>query len=80
MTSAAAEIALERLFDVVFARLRILFQQRRRGHDHAIRAVGALRRLLVDEGLLKRVERIGAAQAFEGGDRPVTNCRNRGHA
>jgi hypothetical protein len=61
MTSAATEIALERLFYVVVARLRILFQERRSGHDHAIRAVSALRSLLVDEGLLERVESIGLA-------------------
>src|SRR5437879_3958529 len=80
MTSAAAKIALERLFYVVVARLRILFQERRSGHDHAIRAVRALRSLLVDEGLLERVESIGLAEALERGDRLVTYVRNGCHA
>ena len=80
MTSAAAEIALERLLYVVVARLRILFQERRSRHDHAIRAVSALRRLLVDEGLLERVERVGLAEALERGDRRVTYVRNGRHA
>ena len=38
-------------------------------HDHAVDAVAALHRLLVDEGLLDFVHFLGRAQTFEGGDR-----------
>jgi len=38
------------------------------GHDHAVGAVSALRRLFGDEGGLHPVERLGRAEAFESGD------------
>ena len=37
-------------------------------HDHAVDAVTALHRLLVDKGLLDLVHLLGRAQTFEGGD------------
>jgi hypothetical protein len=45
-------------------------QERRRRHDHARRAVAALRRLFCDERTLKNVYLALVRQAFDRGDAP----------
>ena len=64
MRAAAAEIVGERLLDVGIARLLVRAQQRRRLHDHAVDAVAALRRLLVDKGLLHRMRLLAASRGL----------------
>jgi len=45
-----------------------LIEQRFCGHDHSVRTVAALRRLLSDEGCLYGVRLFGCAQPFDRGD------------
>src|SRR6185312_12620389 len=52
MGPAATEIVGERLLDLVLARILRLGEKGGRLHDHAVDAIAALHRLLVDEGLL----------------------------
>src|SRR5258706_465193 len=66
MGTAAAEIARQRVLDLVFGRVRICIQQGLRLHDHAVDAIAALDRLLVDESLLQRMRMRRAPEAFEG--------------
>src|ERR1700757_2931626 len=54
--AAAAEIAGERVTRFVASGLRIGLEQRHRRHDLPRRAEAALRRKLVDEGLLPLVQ------------------------
>src|SRR5688500_2990982 len=53
--AAAAQIVGERLPDLGVARALVLREQVGGLHDHAVDAVAALHRLLLDEGLLQRV-------------------------
>src|SRR6185437_6592640 len=68
MRAATAEIAGERLPHLAVAGLRIALQQGRRRHDHAVDAIAALRRLLVDEGLLDGMRLVDGAETLDGGD------------
>src|SRR3954454_1634853 len=69
---AAAEVAGERLADLLLARVRVLGQQVRPRHDHPRRAVAALEPVVLPERLLERVQAALGAEAFDGGDlRPV---------
>src|SRR5689334_24226105 len=47
VAGAAAEIAVERVLDLFFARFRISLQQIRRAHDHSRRAVPTLKPVLL---------------------------------
>jgi hypothetical protein len=53
---AAAEVAGERLANLILARVGILRQQVGAGHDHARRAVAALEAVVLPEALLHRVQ------------------------
>src|SRR4051794_26128176 len=53
--AAAAQIVGERLLDVAVRGVAVPVEQLLGHHDHAIDAVAALHRLLVDEGLLDRM-------------------------
>src|SRR5688572_19441324 len=66
--AAAAQVAGERLPDLVVARALVGREQRGGFHDHAVDAVAALHRLLLDEGLLQRVRPLRGAQPFERDD------------
>jgi len=68
MRAAAAFEAGEPVADLRVGRMRVLAQQRRRGHDPAIDAVAALRHLLGDISGLKLVRMLGRAEPGEGGD------------
>ena len=84
--SAAAEMAVHRASDLDVAGLRSFRQKFRRFHDHAVIAVAALCRLLVQDGLLHGVKLrrlwefflrgIKCRQTFEGRDCPVADGRN----
>src|SRR5262245_2117838 len=62
---AAAQHGRERLLNVGVGCLRVLIEERLRREDHAAQAEAALRRPLVDEGLLDRMRLLGRAQPFE---------------
>ena len=86
MGAATTEIGRQFLADLRFAGVRDAVEQGLGGHDHAVQAVAALGRLLVNKGLLHRVRRFAAAEAFEGDDLPVHGAGQgkhtgaRGHA
>ena len=68
MRAAPAQIPGERILDVGLARLAVSGKEGGRLHDHAVDAVAALHRLLLDEGALQRLRIFQRAQAFEGDD------------
>ena len=74
MRSAAAEVAGQLGFHLFERGVRVTLEQRRGGHDHAVGAVSALRRLFGDEGGLHPVKRLGRAQAFESSDAVAAAC------
>jgi len=78
--AAAAQIAGQSFFDLAVAGLGIFIEQRFGSHNHAVDAVAALHRLLVDEGLLDFVHLLSRAQAFEGSDRAILGGAHLGHA
>jgi len=65
MRTAAAKVASERRAHVLLARSRVAVEQLFRRHNHAVDAVAALGGLLVDEGLLQRVQFAWRAEAFD---------------
>ena len=65
MRSAAAEVADKAGFHLFERGVRVTLEPRGGGHDHAVGAISALRRLFGDEGSLQPVERFGRAEAFE---------------
>src|SRR5581483_2097970 len=65
--AAAADVG-NRGVDVGVGGLRLLFQQRRDGHDHARLAIAALRHIVLEPRLLHLVELAVLRQAFDGGD------------
>src|SRR5688500_11797530 len=75
--AAAAQVAGERLPDLVVARALVGREQRGGFHDHAVDAVAALHRLLLDEGLLQRVRPLRGAQPFERDDLLAGGGRDR---
>src|SRR5215207_3287714 len=68
MRAATAEISRQCLPDVRFARLVVLVQQGGRRHHHAGDAVAALRRLLVEKGLLDGMWIVKRTQSLQRGD------------
>jgi len=60
--------------------LRIAVEQVGRRHDHAARAIAALSRLLIDEGLLQRVRLVERAEPFERGHLVSLDRAYRRHA
>src|SRR5438874_2829160 len=66
MGAAAAEVVGERVLDLRFGRLLGLGEERRGFHDHAVDAIAALRRLLLDEGALHRMRLLRRAEPFQG--------------
>src|SRR5712691_4294293 len=68
MGAAAAQIGGEALAHLLFARLRNAVEQFRCAHDHAVDAIAALGRLLLDEGALQRMRVVEGAEAFDRGD------------
>ena len=65
---AAAQRAFHPLADLGVRRVRIPVEQRFRGHDLAVLAIAALRHLLIDPGLLQRIELAVVRKTFERGD------------
>ena len=76
MGPAAAEVHLKRRANVVLAGFAFFGQQCGRAHDHAARAVAALRHLLIDEGGLDRMRFCRRPESFERGDRLALRIRD----
>src|SRR5271168_5225865 len=68
ISSAAADVAVHGVLDVIVGRPDGLFQERDGGHDLAGRAVTALVPVKLDESGLHRMEVIGMADAFDRND------------
>src|SRR6266852_1366972 len=72
VAGAAADVALQRLLDLVVARARVRTQQGGRAHQHPGRAIPALERVVIAERLLERCELAVFREPFDGLDlRPV---------
>src|SRR5882724_2858826 len=65
---AAAQGVVHRLANLDVGRMRILVQKYLRGHDLSVLTESALRDLLVDPGLLQRVQSAVRRKPVEGGD------------
>ncbi len=66
--SAAADVAVHGVLDVVVGGADVFFENGHGGHDLAGGAVAALVAVVLDEGGLHGVEVAGLADAFDGGD------------
>src|SRR5262249_54889147 len=73
MGAATAQVWGESLAHVLLGRPRIAVEQTLRRHDHAIDAIAALSRLLVDKRLLQRVRILDRAEALDRRDLGITN-------
>src|SRR5262245_55377199 len=80
MGAAAAEVAGKSCPDVALARPRIAVDELLGRHDHAVAAVAALRRLLLDEGALQRVRLVDRAEPLERRDLARRDGADRRHA
>src|SRR5215467_12133371 len=82
MGPAATEVVGERVLDLRLGRFLVAGDKRRRLHDHAVDAVAALRRLLLDESALHRMRLLRRAEPFERHDlllrRDLRQWRNAG--
>ena len=80
MGAAAAQIWLHPAADFGISGRRVAVEQRLRAHYHAGDAIAALRRLLIDEGLLQRARLVFRAKPFDRRDRPVLHRDDRQQA
>jgi hypothetical protein len=76
MRAAAADVALEGLFDFGLRGVGILLEKRNAAHDHPRGAVSALEGFGVEESLLDRMQSAGVFEAFDGGDGFSGGCGN----
>src|SRR5712691_5218411 len=76
MTAAAAKGTVERLLDIVIAGMAVLVEQNLRGHDDAVHAIAALRRLFFDERRLQGMKASCASRTLQRRDLSV---RGRAH-
>ena len=80
MRAAAAKIAGQCLPNLRFAWVLGPGEESGGFHDHAVDAISALQRLLVDKGLLQRMRSLGCTEPFQGNDRAVAYRRERSNA
>src|ERR1041385_3599485 len=66
--TAPAQVSAHRLVDVSVSRVRVLVEERHGLHDLASLAVATLRHVVVDPGLLHRVQRAALGQTVDGRD------------
>ena len=71
VAGAAAEIGREHVEQLVVADVRIVLQRVRRQHQEARRAEAALQAVVVDEGLLQRMQLLAVGEPFDGADLPA---------
>src|SRR5205823_5269934 len=65
VTRATAEVAFERVPDLLVGRMRVALEQRHARQDHARRAVAALQTVFLPESLLNRVQFAVLRQTFD---------------
>ena len=80
VAGAAADVALQRLLDLVLGRARVLAQQRGRAHQHPRRAVAALERVVLVERLLQRRQLAVLAEPLDGLDARAVRLDGEQHA
>jgi hypothetical protein len=80
MRSTATQYSGKAPSNLLVGWIRVLVQKRLRGQDDAAHAVSALRRLLVDEGLLNRMRMPESSEPFQRDDLPGSGSRDRGDA
>ena len=80
VAGAAADVALERLPDLVLGRARVLAQQRGRAHQHPGRAVAALERVVLAERLLERRQLVVRGEALDRLDARAVGLDGEQHA
>src|SRR4029078_13053045 len=80
VAGAAADVALQRLLDLVLGRARVLTQQRGRGYQHPRRAVAALESVMLVEGLLQRRQLLALAEPLDGLDARAVRLDGEEHA
>ena len=68
MGAAAAKVDGQGVANVWVGRRRVVVEKTGGGDDHAGDAIATLRGLLIEKGVLQRVEFVVAAQPFEGDD------------
>jgi len=66
--SAAADVALHRTKNLIFARVSVRVEQRNRRHDHPRCAVGALHRIFMKECSLHGMKLVTVSESFDRGD------------
>src|SRR5207237_1522715 len=66
--TAPAQVPAHRFVDVGVRRVRVLVEERHGLHDLASLAVATLRHVVVDPGLLHRVQRAALGQTVDGRD------------
>src|SRR5437764_6274280 len=69
--AAAADIAAHTLAHIVVVRAAGFAKERDRGHNLSGGAVAALESVMIDEGLLHRMETIVLGKSFDRGDRAI---------
>ena len=79
VAGAAAKHATKRVAHFFFRWLRIAFEQRRAGDQHAWRADAALGRAMLEEGRLQR-RKLAVGEAFDGTHRAAGNAGRRNQA
>src|SRR5215831_12827995 len=68
IAGAAAQVARDRLADLLLARVLVAREERAGGHEHSRRAEAALQTVLLGETLLHRVELASLLQSLDRGD------------
>src|SRR5215217_1585483 len=68
VAGAAADVAVERLADLLLARLRVVGEQLHRRHHHPRRAEAALQAVALAERRLHRVKLAALGEALDGRD------------
>src|ERR1041385_6187168 len=71
--TAPAQVSAHRLVDVSVRRVRVLVEERHGLHDLASLAVATLRHVIVDPGLLHRVQVTAGGEALNRGDLVALN-------
>lgn len=80
MGAATTQIAGQCLTDFSVTGRGISIQQGFGGHDHAVQAITALRRLFFNKSALHRMQMLAIAQPFQRGDLTAGHTQSRDHA
>src|SRR3954465_8505734 len=69
VASAAADVSVEPVANLLLGRFGVVLQDLNGGHDHPRRAVTALKAVTVAKRLLHRMQLVAARNALDSGDR-----------